>query len=215
MPATRAIREVFTWDKEVLRYRRAGRFVSERAVKLGVRRVMRASQAELRAIADQMASGEISLSEFQSRMASELKNLHVSGAMAGQGGPANMTANDYLRVGRKLRNEYRFLNRFTQAIADGKLDRRSIRSRTEMYVLGMNGSYEDGKRASAIASGFDQERNLLGSHEHNCSTRDRLGCPELTKLGWVQIGTLVAVGNRQCLSRCRCSLSFRRSKLTL
>lgn len=211
MPTTRAIRDEFSFDRKVLRYRRAGKFVSERAVKLAVRRVIRASQAEMRALGESMARGEIDVAEFQSRLASELKNLHVSGAMAGQGGPANMTAADYLRVGRGLKVQYRHLNNFARQIAAGELTRAQIRARTDMYARSMNGAFEGGRRDSAVAAGYRYERNVLGKNENHChDSAFRVGCIELTAKGWQQIGTMPLPGSRTCLSNCLCSMKFRR-----
>jgi hypothetical protein len=210
VPATRAITDQFTWDAERLRYRRNGRFVSDRAVKLAVRRVIRNSANEMRVLADQVGRGEITIQEFQSRFASELKNLHVSGAAAGQGGLNTMARNDYLRVGRGLKEQYRYLERFAQQIKAGNLTAQQVRTRAEMYVNSMNAAHESGRRDSAIGAGFDEEKNLLGVREHHCTTKDRPGCRELTARGFVPIGTLTAVGQRQCLSWCGCSLKFRK-----
>jgi hypothetical protein len=210
MAATRTVRQEFQWDRKSLRYRRNGKFVSERAVKLGVRRVIRASQAEMRAVTDEMIRGEITVGDWQARFAGELKNAHVSGAMAGQGGPANMTREDYLRVGRGLKLQYRYLDRFARQVRAGELTDDQTRRRAEMYVNSMNGAYEGGRRASAVAAGFDQERNVLGKREKHCTTKVRVGCTELTKRGWVQIESMPLPGSRNCLSGCGCSLKFRR-----
>jgi hypothetical protein len=211
MPTTRTVRADFQWDKRQLRYRRAGKFVSERAVKLAIRRVIRTSQAEMRALGESMARGEIDVAEFQSRFASELKNLHVSAAMAGQGGPANMTSADYLRVGRGLKSQYRYLNNFARQIGNGELNRQQIRMRSEMYIRSSNGAYEGGRRDSAIAAGYRYEKNVLGKNENHCHTGPiREGCIEVTARGWQMIGMMPLPGQRRCLSMCFCSLKFKR-----
>lgn len=213
MPATLTIRDQFIWDPDRLQYRRPnGQFVSVRAVKLGIRRVIRATQAEMQSLTNQMMRGELSLSDWQARFTNELKNMHVSAAMAGQGGAANMTRNDYLRVGRALKSQYRYLDRFVKQIKAGELSPSRIAARSNMYVNGMNGSYEDGRQSSAIAAGYDEVRNVLSLKEKHCHTGVRVGCPELSQQGWVAIGTMPVPGQRQCLSGCGCALKFRKRK---
>src|SRR5438874_2001637 len=110
MPASIALNQVFEWDKVSQRYRRlaTGKFVSPRAVKRGIQIVIRNAQAEISAVTQQMIDGHSTISEWQYRMSAELKNLHVSGAMAARGGPANMTGTDYLRAARELKSQYRY-----------------------------------------------------------------------------------------------------------
>ncbi len=211
MPATVAQKlSAFTWDARNLRYRRAGQFVSARTVKLAVRRVIRGSQADMRELTDQLIAKDITVADWRARMQGEVKNLHVAGAMAGQGGPANMTPSDYLRVARALKAQYRYLRRFAEQVDAGELDNATIRRRSEMYVNGMNGAYEAGRQASAIAAGYTYERNVLGDRHDHCRDGERPGCFDLTRRGWVAIGTMPPIGARQCLSGCGCSLKFKR-----
>jgi hypothetical protein len=139
-----------------------------------------------------------------------LKNLHVSGAMAGAGGMANMTAVDYGRVGQRLRFEYRRLAQFARDVKARKLTRDQVTARVEMYVAGLNGTFEETRREKAIAAGFTLERNVLGKNENHCRTGDRIGCPELSAQGWGPIGNMPAPGRRQCLSRCFCRMTYRK-----
>jgi hypothetical protein len=212
MAATVAVGSQFTWSPTNLRYRRTatGEYVSERAVKLAVRRVIRQSQAEMRALTELMNRREITLANWQERMRQELKNLHVSGAMAGAGGMANMTAVDYGRVGQRLRFEYRRLAQFARDVKARKLTRDQVTARVEMYVAGLNGTFEETRREKAIAAGFTLERNVLGKNENHCRTGDRIGCPELSAQGWGPIGNMPAPGRRQCLSRCFCRMTYRK-----
>jgi hypothetical protein len=214
MPATIAVNQTFEWSPSLLRYRRTatGKFVSDRAVKLGVRRVIRQSQAEMRALTDQMIRREITLAQWQERMRQELKNLHVSGAMAGAGGMANMTPADYGRVGYTLRFQYGRLAQFAKDAKARKLTPDQLRRRVEMYVSSVNGTYEETRRTKAIAAGFVEERNVLGKTENHCRTRDRVGCIELSRRGWGPIGFMPVPGQRQCLSACQCRLIFRKRR---
>jgi hypothetical protein len=199
------LRTVFLWDESALRYRSAttGRFVSDRAVKQAINTVIARSQAELRSLAAQAASGELNLADFQDRMAAELKNLHLTATAAGKGGWTQLDASDFGRVGAELRFQYERLELFVRHIEAGDLSERQIVARTEMYIGAANGTYEATRRAGAQDAGFTEERNVLANAEH-CG-----GCLTETAKGWVPIGTLVPIGDRDCKSNDLCSLEFR------
>jgi hypothetical protein len=46
----------------------------------------------------------------------------------------------------------------------------------------------------------------------NSKRPQREGCENVSLLGWVKLGTLPAVGSRVCISNCKCTLAFRRTK---
>lgn len=210
-----AVRKGFEWDADALRYRRlsTGRFVSQRAVRLAIRRSIKISGEEMKALSEQVASGEITVGEWQARMSFEVKNLHVSSAMAARGGPANMTPADYLRAGRELKFNYGRLEIFAREIEDRKLTRKQIKNRTAMFIASAWGTYEGGRRDGAVAAGFDEERNVLGDRIKHChDTTQRQGCVELTRLGWIRIGTMPQPGRRACLTGCGCFMKFRKRR---
>jgi hypothetical protein len=149
-------------------------------------------------------------------MAGEIKNLHTSAAMAGAGGMAAMTPQDYGRVGARLRFEYERLAQFARDLKDRQFTAGALMARVDMYVNAASASHEAARRDGAVRNGFDEERNLLGASERHCSAKDRKnatrpGCVEETARGWVAIGMLSPVGHRLCISNCACSLDFRKS----
>lgn len=195
----------FLWDESALRYRSAstGRFISDRAVKQAVNTIIARSKAELRSLAQQAASGELGLTDFQSRMAGELKNLHLTATAAAKGGWGQLTQADFGRVGAELRFQYERLELFVRHIEAGDLSAKQITARTEMYIAAANGTYEGTRRAAAEDGGFTEERNILGQSEH-CDL-----CIQETAKEWQPIGSLIPIGSRTCLSRCKCTLEFR------
>jgi hypothetical protein len=75
-------------------------------------------------------------------------------------------------------------------------------ARAEMYAgaawaVGMNV-----QRAEKTRDGMRFERNILGPSDH-CDQ-----CLSQTLARFVPIGSLLAVGERTCLTRCRCWLSY-------
>lgn len=85
-----------------------------------------------------------------------------------------------------------------QQAMDGTLLRRLM-----MYAGGGWAAMGEVARQLAYADGFREERNILGIAEH-CG-----GCVGETARGWVPIGTLIPVGERDCLSNCLCTMEFR------
>lgn len=202
----------YEYNQRSMRYRdrRTGKWVAQKTVKRATIKVIEASKAAMRTLANDMAGRRIKLSEWQRRMEVEIKNLHVSLAMAGAGGMSQMTPRDYGRVGARLRFEYSRLERFAQQIKDRKVTRNMIAARVEMYVSAGHISHEAARKDQAGDQGYTFESNVLGRTDQHCRTNQRPGCIEQTRLGRVPIGSLVEVGERQCLSRCDCSIKYHR-----
>ena len=94
----------------------------------------------------------------------------------------------------------------------------AIVARSGLYAQAINGLWEEMRRTSHEDARdekgralFLYERNVLApiSFERHCRTTAAApGCPELSELGWVSIGTLPAPGLRACGPSCLCSLAF-------
>lgn len=213
MGATVAFKTRFSYSPQSLRYRdnATGRFVSTGKVKRAVDTVIRKSSNEMRSLAQDLADRKITLGAWQERFAAEMKNLHVSNAMAGAGGMRNMTQQDYGRVGQRLRFEYQRLELLAQALKRREFTEGELMNRVEMYVASGNTSYAGARGDAAVNAGFNEERNVLGNREKHCETgKGRVGCLNLTRQGWVNIRTLTPVGQRRCISRCGCYIRYRR-----
>ncbi len=206
MAATVTIKSRFTWNPKVQRYQLAsGRFVKATAVKRATMQVIRQSQAEMRSLTQQLNRGELTIENWRARFASELKNVHVSNAMAGAGGMGNMTQSDYGRVGQELRFQYQRLNGFAAKLKAGELSEAQAEARAEMYVASGNKTFEAARRAKA-SEVFTEERNVLGATDKHCE-----GCLAETARGWVPIGMLMPPGERNCMALCKCRYAFRKS----
>lgn len=211
MPTVVALRTKYSYSRATLRYRNnlTGQWVKAREVKRAVNATIASAQKEMRLLASDMAKRRITLGQWQERFAAEIKNLHVSNAMAGAGGMGQMAAQDYGRVGQRLRFEYERLAKFAADLKARKFTENELYARVEMYIAAGNVSYEGAKRDGAIAAGYDLEKNVLGKNENHCTTKGGIiGCVEVTALGKQPIGTLPAPGYRRCISRCYCMLRY-------
>lgn len=213
MGATVSVKAKFTYSPATMRYRdnASGRFVSTKKVKRAVDTVIRKSSEEMRSLARDLADRRITLGAWQEKFAAEIKNLHISSAMAGAGGMRQMTQQDYGRVGQRLRFEYQRLEGFAQALKRREFTEGELMSRVEMYIASGNTSFAGARSDAAVGAGFDQEKNVLGRTEQHCRTgKGKVGCLELTRQGWQPIRTLTPVGYRRCISRCGCYIRYRR-----
>lgn len=197
----------YTWDARSASYRGArGRFVSAQQVREGLDDALDAASARMRALAVQLRERRITLREWQTAMMREVKNVHLYSAAAAKGGWNQMTPADYGRAGQRIRAQYAFLNARAAKIASGeqKLDG-SLDRIAAMYGQAGRGTYHVVERREMEARGNDQERNVRGARD-SCP-----GCLEATARGWVGIGELVPVGERDCMTSCRCRIIYQRT----
>jgi hypothetical protein len=75
-----------------------------------------------------------------------------------------------------------------------------------MYVEASRAHYEAQREAIDRAAGYDEERSIRHASD-SCE-----GCIREERRGWVAIGELVPIGDRNCLTRCRCEIERRKSE---
>lgn len=92
----------------------------------------------------------------------------------------------------------------------------SPQTRAELYGSAINTIFEGVKREShKSAVDADGKRavyleiNRLDDEAQHChTTKERIGCPQCTAMGWVKVGTLPLPGLRQCGPKCRCWIDY-------
>lgn len=183
-----------------------GRFVSQQAVSNALQSTIDQQAKTVANLTTQFKNGGISLAEWRMGMGQAIKTTHLASSALANGGWAQMTQADYGRVGQIVRQQYQYLDRFAQQIADGtqKLDG-TLERRARMYADAGRMTYESAQRAEARIRGYDEERNVRHAQD-SCA-----GCLEATAAGWVAIGTLPLPGQRDCVTNCKCTLEQRRA----
>lgn len=191
----------FTYDTSTGRYRDArGRFVDQRRVRRWLEERVTASRARVVSLGDRLQTRQLSLRAWVTAMRRELKNLHGMSAMAAKGGRRSMTAADWGRTGSRLKFQYQKLDTFAQQLARGPVPR--FTARVQMYANAARRTYHESQREAMEAVGFLLERNVLTPADH-CE-----GCLRESARGWVPIGELVPIGERTCLTSCRCEIEY-------
>jgi hypothetical protein len=197
----------YRWNPTLKRYIAPnGRIVGTGQVRSALDEALRNADVRTRALAEQLRSGSISLAGWEREMRIMVKDVQLYGAAAAAGGWAQLTPSALGRVGSLVREQYDRLYQFTLDVATGRqrLDG-TLTNRATLYSQQGRRTFYKQMDAEMSDAGFDEERNVLGASEH-CDE-----CVEQTSRGWVEMGSLVPIGERTCLSRCNCAIEYRRS----
>lgn len=208
------------WDAARQLYvSRTGQEVGGAALRRQADQLVDEMEHEMRAEAQRVAVGEIDLDEWQQGQAQDVIDLYVAVAALAAGGTGSLTTELLRRVEGVpdrppgIAFSLDKLYDFAAAIAAG-----ADRANTESAIAGRAGMYseaaiplfEDITRKSHQAARdekgrrlFLYERNILGPNEDHCAD-----CPEETAKGWSSIGSLIPIGQRECLFRCKCRMDY-------
>jgi len=181
-----------------------GRFISRDTVRSLLDQAIAKSQQAIQSASDQLRRGELSLDDWQALMRLELKRVHIGSEMLVQGGRAQMTASDWGRVGQRVRTQYNFLADFAKQLAAGAIRTDgSFLARAKMYPASARPAFHDSLGDQLTGLGYTHERSILHPAEH-CPT-----CVSEAERGYVPIGTLIPIGERDCLGNDRCSMLYK------
>ena len=197
----------FRWNATANRYIGAnGRFVSQSTIRAGLDSFITQTTRSMRGISQQLISGELTLAQWQAEMMVLSKDANLAGVALDRGGWHSMSQADFGRAGQKIRGEYTFLDNFASEIESGRqrLDG-SLTRRAQLYGEQGRVSYYDSAEAAAKRDGFDEERSVLTPADScdECVTEDAKG--------WQRMGDMTPIGDRTCLSNCRCFVKYRRN----
>lgn len=182
-------------------------------------------------LAGEMARGEIPIEEFQLRMVELVRTGYAAAAILGaeraffgeDGGPSfgsvlvehgpivasGSTLRD--RVERTLATEtaqnLAALERFARTVEaeySVTTTEDAAVARGQLYGHYATAVFELARREERRDAGATAEMNLLNAAAEHC-----VQCAELSRRGWVPIGSLPVPGKRICSARCKCRLAYR------
>lgn len=194
----------YTFDKAVQRYRGPnGRFISDATVRKLTQEAIRLVQDDINTMADLLIQQKLSLAEWQRGTALALKQMHTQSYLLGRGGLKMMQQSDYDLLGDMLKQQYRYLDNFAQALKDGRISVAQFRARLQLYLNAARGTYEQAKRVGHTEAAFSYEQRFL-SPVQNCRP-----CIDYAEVGRVPINTLPAIGTRcDCTVNCQCHFQY-------
>lgn len=160
-------------------------------------------------------AGRMNLPTWERLFATEMKNAALQQAALAKGGWQNMTSADFGRVGRFLREQYKFLDGFAKDIKAGRylnakgqppMSPQQAYARSRLYGQAGRQAYWVQRGQVMKEVGRTQERRIARGDGRTCGN-----CEELARLGWRPIGTLPAPGGPPCkgLTLCRCEKEYR------
>lgn len=93
-------------------------------------------------LATDMFTGKISIGQWQESMKKTIRETHASCAAIGGGGWDEMTSAQWGRLGTPLREQYKYLQGFTEFVSENRDDisLRAIQARARLYGEGAGGS---------------------------------------------------------------------------
>lgn len=182
-----------------------GRFVSESVVIEEMRQHQTATYSTLESLTRDLFAGRINVAEWQTSTALEIKDAHLAQAMFGAGGRANMTPKEWGRVGGTLADEYRYLTRFANEIANGSVSEAQALARINQYGNATQQSYW----REYVGASSDLVYWILQPAEH-CPDCLTLADGSPYKPG--DLPTVPGAGSTRCRGNCKCVLERRASK---
>lgn len=200
----------YTWDKKTARYRDAtGKFVARETVYQSVNDYINGSTDAINQLARMVSGGEINAADWYSLMRSEIKDAYIASYTAGIGGRSQMTQADWGRIGRMVRDQYAYLDRFKNDVQNGNLTEAQIAARSQMYINSARQAYEKSAQLSAKKAGYDEELWVVDPDAEHCDD-----CVIYAGQGWQPIGTFPEPGDgtTECLTNCKCLKQFRNSE---
>lgn len=198
----------YRWNPSLARYVAPnGRIVSTVQVRAAIDVTIDQYKDLARSLAEQLRAGTISLRTWEAEMRVVVKDAQLLGAASAAGGWAQLDQRSLGRAGREIRDQYAFLDNFATEIMTGDQTLGgSLTNRAIMYVEAARGAYEREREAIERQVGYDQERSIRHASD-SCE-----GCIREEARGWVAIGELVPIGDRNCLTRCRCTIERRQTE---
>lgn len=200
-------RPPFRYDRAAGFYRDArGRIVAPSTVRAYLDSALEQAGKRMDALANGLREGSIDLISWEVRMRREVKVVATYSGAAAKGGWAQMTESDFGRVGRYLQDQFKYLRGFMRDIASGKQAMGGVNYRSSLYAAAGRPLYHRMEKAEKRVRGETQRRSIRYALD-SC-----VGCTEAEHAGWRDIDdpAIPEIGDRQCVTRCKCEMEYRK-----
>lgn len=212
----------YHWNILAQRYQdtETGQFISRAEVLTFVDQALAASRSASDTLVTLLADGVLSPGDWRNAFREELKREYIREYLSGIGGKQVMTQADWGSIGGMLKEQYGFLDNFTNEIALGNLSEGQIRFRAQMYVNSAREAHERAHSRAGQKWGADIVTWVLFSEAEHCDTcvdrATRSPQPIAANGGFPDLdapegGSFPADGTSICLTNDKCSLSFTNS----
>lgn len=192
------------YDPKTRKFLNGDKYVSHLETREAIDRLLAFIKKESARYAKAFNEGKLSPDEFNFAMRELLKAGHIVSSSVGRGGRERMSVSDWARVGRKIKWQYGFLDRFTQKLKRGVPI--NVRSRAAAYVNSVFISYAESFHIAQTenpAKGSGILAMLVLNAAESC-----VECEADAALGWQPVEELAELGTRLCSDWCRCDIVF-------
>ena len=180
-----------------------GNIVELAALLLLIDRLTNATKRQAKLLASKLASGGITLEQWQASMLSLLKSAHITAAATGRGGLGRLTANDWGRIEKKVTWQASYLPRFGAAIVAGVVAGAVLLRRAGSYGASPYISFSDARMEAAKATGKLMLCRLVQNSKEGCEE-----CTADADAGWMPVDDMGELGTRICGDYCLCFIEF-------
>lgn len=197
----------WTWDDEI------GRYVDSDGTPVTEAEIMAVVEAELadwesltQELTDSLIDGTYDVRDWEQAIAEIIAAVAAIFFLFGLGSIDKLTDEHTEFANERLQTQYEYLRAFSEAVLAGTLSAAMIGARAKLYVHDAESNHGYAQDFAHDTNEFPFYSNVLGS------TRPCEQCPRETAKGIVTRGSLPAIGNRLCLSRCHCHFAYYRSQ---
>jgi hypothetical protein len=186
--------------------------VSAASMRTDIDRFAGGMDQELRALAAQLAAGQITSQQWYDESRRLMKLSYRTSVDVARGKTTEMTPEEKQHYLEAILLLLLLLNNFSRSVELGlALDGKFV-TRARMYGQNIRALYENWRLWAAILGGNTEGRRVLHPADHCTTHKDRPGCIELAAQGWIPIRNIIQIGNAACFSNCKCTLEFRGAK---
>jgi hypothetical protein len=175
----------FQWDSKLKQFRVTkgagkGGFISREAILSLTRAAVKANQAQLLTLADDLATNTITLREFETHAAKHIRLIHTQQAEVAAGGYDKVTPEMWLEVSNELKRQYkdgrnlitgeRFgLKWLCRDIIDGKVTLPRLKQRLALYANSGKVSFWHTDLQVQFDKGLTYGIRVLGATDKHCT----------------------------------------------
>lgn len=162
--------------------------------------------AKLERLTKRLTNGIIDIPEWENEFADTLKKSHIRMTILASGGQQRTGLNSYAIAGRRLKEEYRFLDGFANALKDGELSEQQALHRAKLYAQSTVQTYYEAFHFNKNREGFKKAWRTTDPAAKHCNE-----CPNYANSTWVDIDKVIPKGAKcSCRGHCRCRIKYRR-----
>lgn len=175
----------FKWESQLKQFRVTkgagkGDFISREAILHLTREAIKANQAQLMTLADDLASNTITLREFETQAAKHIRLIHTQQAEVAAGGYDKVTPEMWLEVANELKRQYKDgrnlitgdrygLKWLCRDIIDGKVSLPRLKQRLALYANSGKVSFWHTDLRVQFDKGLTYGIRVLGATDRHCT----------------------------------------------